>query len=205
MTDGSGSHHQFIPEAELITLRKKEAIAAAKSLGIASEDVVFLDFPDGELQQQSTQARERVRDLLQQSQPQQVFIPYIRETHPDHLATNQIVLAALKNSSQVAVYEYPVWYWHHFPWTKIGDRDSKTAYLKASIKAKLGWQLITEFNYRVEIEPVKSQKQLALAQHQTQMKRLVDDSDWGLLEDVSEGEWLECFFQDREIFRRTVI
>ena len=204
MTDGSFSHYRFIPRDKLIELRQQEAIAAAQILGIASKDVRFLKFSDGELQQESSSAIARVQELLQQERPQQVFIPYIRETHPDHWATNQIVLAALDNYPQkIAVYEYPVWYWHHFPWTRTGKRDSRLGYLKASIKAKGGWQLLQEFNYRVAIESVKSQKQLALAQHQTQMKRLVDDPNWGLLKDVSDGEWLDCFFQNQEIFRLT--
>jgi LmbE family N-acetylglucosaminyl deacetylase len=196
-------------EAELIVLRQQEAIQAAQTLNVASENVMFFGFRDGELQQSLNMAIAKVQELLRQNQPQQVFIPYIRETHPDHLATNQIVWAALTNykseyESEIAVYEYPVWYWHHFPWTQ-SDRNSRLNYLKASLKAKLGWQLIQEFNYRVAIDPVKSQKQLALAQHQTQMKRLIDDPNWGLLQDVSNGEWLECFFQTQEIFRRTVI
>ena len=206
MTDGSQSHHQFMTEAELIALRQQEAIKAASSLNVAPEDVVFCDFRDGELQQSSVKAIAKVRELLIQNQPQQVYIPYVRETHPDHLATNQIVLAALEDyTSEVAVFEYPVWYWHHYPWTRTSDRDSRMAYLKASIKAKLGWQVIQEFNYRVAIEPAKSQKRLALAQHQTQTKRLADDPNWGLLQDVADGEWLECFFQTNEIFRRTTI
>ena len=206
MTDGSQSHHQWIDESELISLRQTEAIKAARTLKVASEDVVFLGFRDGELSSSMTEAIARVEDLLGSNRPQQVFIPYIRETHPDHLATNQIVLAALKNYQlPVVVYEYPVWYWHHFPWTATGDRDSCKAYLKASLKAKFGWQLVREFNYRVDIEPVKSLKQQALARHQTQTKRLVDDPNWGTLQDVSDGEWVECFFQNQEIFRRTII
>ena len=206
MTDGSQSHHHFIPEDELIALRQQEAVKAAQTLDVAAEDVVFFGFRDGELQQSSARAIALVRELLVQNQPQQVYIPYVRETHPDHLATNQIVLAALEDyTPEVTVFEYPVWYWHHYPWTKTSDRDSRLAYLKASIKAKLGWQMIQEFNYRVAIEPVKSQKQLALAQHQTQTKRLTDDPNWGLLQDVADGEWLECFFQTNEIFRRTTI
>jgi LmbE family N-acetylglucosaminyl deacetylase len=206
MTDGSRSHDRFIPEAELIVLRQQEAVQAAQTLNVEAENVVFLGFRDGELSQSLIKAIAiaQVQKLLLQNQPQQLFIPYIRETHPDHLATNQIVLAALSNyAPEVAVYEYPVWYWHHFPWTK-SDRNLQLNYFKASLKAKLGWQLIQEFNYRVAIEPVKSQKELALAQHQTQMKRLIDDPNWGLLQDVSKGEWLKCFFQTQEIFRRTI-
>ena len=206
MTDGSQSHHHWMGESKLRSLRVTEAINAAGTLKVAPEDVVFLGFRDGELSDWATEAIANAKELVKIHQPQQVFIPYVRETHPDHLATNQIVLAALKDyTPEVAVYEYPVWYWHHFPWTTTGKSDSRKAYIKASIKAKLGWQLIQEFNYRVDIASVKSLKQQALAQHQTQTSRLVDDPNWGLLQDVSDGEWVECFFQDREIFRRTII
>ena len=206
MSDGSQSHHRFIEESELIALRQKEALKAARTLKVASEDVIFLGFRDGKLSESTAEAIAPIGELLRQHQPRQVFVPYVRETHPDHLATNRIVLAALDSYGlEVAVYEYPVWYWHHFPWTTAGKEVSTTAYLKASIKAKFGLQLIQEFNYRVAIEPVKSLKQQALAQHQTQTKRLVDDPNWGLLQDISNGEWVECFFQTNEIFRRTVI
>ncbi|MGL5941274.1 MAG: PIG-L deacetylase family protein [Waterburya sp.] len=206
MTDGSLSHHHFIPKAKLTTLRQQEAIAATKCLGLKSEQVIFLGFGDGELKQAQEKAIKDIEKLLLANQPQQIFIPYVRETHPDHLASNQIVLAALANYPQeIAVYEYPVWYWHHYPWTKPwGDRALKIAYLKASLKARLGQQLLQEFNYRVDIESVIEKKELALAQHQTQMQRLVDHPDWGTLKDVSEGEWLKCFFQTQEIFRRTI-
>ena len=207
MTDGSRSHDRFIPEKKLIALRRQEAVKAAECLGLRPENVWFLDFRDGELADRQTIAIERVRQLLLDHQPQQVFIPYVREAHPDHLATNEIVFGALASHPQeVAIYEYPVWYWHHFPWTaNWGDRASQIAYLKASIKAKLGWQAVQEFDYRVDIESIRSQKQLALSQHHTQMERLVDSPDWGLLKDVADGEWLECFFQPQEIFRRTII
>ncbi len=203
MTDGSRSHHHLIPEEQLIILRQQEAIKAAECMKLTPEDVIFLGIRDGELQSSSATAIATVKKLLVQHQPQQVFIPYVRETHPDHLATNLTVVAALDDyPHEVDIYEYPVWYWHHYPWTTVGRHDSRLAYLKASIKAGFGWQLIQEFNCRVAINIVKSQKQLALAQHQTQMKRLVDDPSWGLLEDVADGEWLECFFQTQEIFRR---
>ena len=206
MTDGRLSHHHFIAQDKLIELRQQEAVLAAQKLGIAPEEVLFFGYSDGGLQQSSSEAIALVSELLEKNNPQQLFIPYVRETHPDHLATNQIVLAAVnKYDRDLVIYEYPIWYWHHFPWTKTGKKDSRIKYLKASLKAKIGWQLISEFNSRVEIEPFLTTKQLALAQHQTQMKRMVKDPNWGLLEDPADGEWLDCFFQKFEIFRRTII
>ena len=71
MTDGSQSHHHFIPEDELIALRQQEAVKAAQTLNVAAEDVVFFGFRDGELQQSSARAIALVRELLVQNQPQQ--------------------------------------------------------------------------------------------------------------------------------------
>lgn len=206
MTDGSRSHHRFIPENELIVLRQQEAVAAAKTLGVAAENLVFLNFRDGELARESDKAIIKVVQLLQQYQPQQVFVPYVRETHPDHLATYQVVVSALVRLRQnLEIYEYPIWYWHHFPWTQAGAKDSRLDHFKASIKAKWGNQLLQEFNYRVDIAGVEGQKRQALAAHRTQTKPLTESPDWGLLQDVADGEWLECFFQTQEIFRRTII
>lgn len=203
MTDGSRSHNHLMPEAELIELRQQEAIKAAKILDVVSQDIVFLDFRDGELQQSSKKAIARVEELLRKNQPQELFIPYERELHHDHLATNQIVLNALKSyEKEVTVYEYPIWYWSHYPWTKRREYDPRRNYFKDSAQAKLGLQLLEEFNCRVNIEAVRDKKRLALAQHKTQMNRLIEVPEWLILADTSGGEWLECFFRTQEIFRR---
>jgi FkbM family methyltransferase len=205
MTDGSRSHHRFIPELELKSLRQQEALSASSRLGLPASEVIFWDYRDGELNNSFRQAVEQTKDLLTQEKPQQVFIPYYRETHPDHYATNRIVTTALTEifNRDVTIYEYPVWYWHHFPWTSAsGDRRSQQwDYFKASLKAAFGWQIVKEFNSRVDISDLQQSKRDALDQHQTQMTRLVADDGWGTLHDVSNGEWLECFFQTNEIFR----
>ncbi|WP_036476642.1 PIG-L deacetylase family protein [Myxosarcina sp. GI1] len=206
MTDGSGSHSHLMPESKLVSLRQQEALAAAKVLGLQTEDVFFLGFKDGELTQQRERAISKVREILQQERPTAVYIPYFRETHPDHFGTNQIVTAALKEyEEKVTVYEYPVWYWHHWPWTRItGGRQEKISLSKIALKAWLGWQIFREFDCYVKIDRVKKRKRDALMQHRTQVERLVDDPNWGILSDVSDGEWLDCFFQPYEIFRSFV-
>jgi hypothetical protein len=48
-------------------------------------------------------------------------------------------------------------------------------------------------------------KRTALAQHKSQMTQLIPNSNWLTLADVSNGEFLACFFQDYEFFRQYTI
>ncbi|MGQ0571076.1 MAG: hypothetical protein ACT4P5_16365, partial [Armatimonadota bacterium] len=71
--------------------------------------------------------------------------------------------------------------------------------------ALAGARLLHEFTCAVDISDVLERKQIALAQHRSQMSRLVPDPAWRTLGDVDGGEFLRCFFQPREIFRRSVV
>ncbi|MCB0213283.1 MAG: PIG-L family deacetylase, partial [Anaerolineae bacterium] len=90
-TDGSASN-KIMPKEELAALRISEALAACELLHISSSDVSFLGFEDGMLNQCIDAAVEKVTDILQRDRPQQLFIPYFRDQHKDHQATNQIVV-----------------------------------------------------------------------------------------------------------------
>jgi LmbE family N-acetylglucosaminyl deacetylase len=207
MTDGCRSHARLLSEQKLKAIRAEEALAAAKVLGLSTDDVIFLAYKDGQLHHHQAEAVAKVRDILQQYQPEQVFIPYYRETPLDHFYTNQIVVEALATSNkQVTVYEYPVWYWYHWPWTGItGSRREQLDCLKSTLKYGMGWQLLQDFRDRVSIKDVLEVKRRALAQHKSQMERLSSDTNWSTLGDIAKGEWLACFFQDYEVFHRSVL
>jgi GlcNAc-PI de-N-acetylase len=55
LTDGSGAnaHLGVVAPDELRQIREAEAIVAAQTLGVAAENVVFLNFQDGQLQRWS--------------------------------------------------------------------------------------------------------------------------------------------------------
>jgi hypothetical protein len=55
----------------------------------------------------------------------------------------------------------------------------------------------------VDIRDVLENKGAALAQHRSQMERIVADERWLTLEQIAEGEFLERFYQPREFFRRS--
>lgn len=204
MTDGSRSHKRLISEQELKSIRKSEALAATQTLGVEPSAILFLEYKYGELNNSQDEAIPKVAELLQCHQPEEIFLPYHKEAPLDHSATNRLVLSALEICKiKAIVYEYPIWYWRHWPWTSLtGDRREILSVLKDSLASGLGLHLLRDFRYSVYIGDVLELKRAALAQHKSQMKQLVPDSRWKTLGDISNGEFLECFFQDYEIFHQ---
>lgn len=205
MTDGSRSHN-LMPADELKWMRVNEALAASRLLGLEESDICFLEFEDGELSKNLDPAIARVREILLQRRPEEVFIPYYKDKDPslDHVATNRIVVSALQvYGGEATTYEYPVWFWRHWPWvSKPVARTPRKAWrvLKSSLVS--GSSLLRDFRCSVYIGDVLELKRAALNQHRSQMTRLIPNSHWATLGDMSDGEFLECFFQGREIFHR---
>lgn len=205
MTDGSRSHAALMPESKLRDLRQKEAMKAAQVLGVPFESVTFLEFGDGQLSQNKAQAIAAISKLLKRHRPAEVFMPYSLEPPPDHAVTYHAAIAALNQLSlSPTIYTYPIWYWQHWPWTKLvgNSRRETLGVIKASLISRLGTAMFQDFQHSVSIREVLEQKQLALNQHQSQMQRFDDNLAWPILADVSDGEFLACFFQDYEIFHR---
>jgi LmbE family N-acetylglucosaminyl deacetylase len=202
MTDGSSSHDQLMPKAQLKLIRADEAIAAAKMMGIAEDNVMFLEFPDGKLAQHQAIATQKVLNILLHYRPQEIFVPYRRDGQPDHTATYRIVRKALQQSMlHTTVYEYPIWFWRHWPWTGFGDTWQESLdILKATFRAAGGLEMLINFQSAVFIGDVLDLKQTVLNQHQSQMFPILPDAYWPTLHEVCRGEFLECFFQDYEFF-----
>jgi LmbE family N-acetylglucosaminyl deacetylase len=202
LTDGSGSHRELMSGADMSRLRAQEARDACAVLGVASEHVLFLNFPDGHLTQHLDEAVPRVVEVLQRLQPAEVFVPHYYDGPPDHLATTQAVLSALRVSGWPAVvYEYPVWLWCHWPWIRLPRKLREIVHaLRQSAKANR--HLLRECRCSVNISDVLDLKRTALARHRSQMEQLVPDPRWTTLGNVFNGDFLPCFFQKREIFYR---
>ncbi len=205
MTDGSRSHPDHINPAELRLIRREESLLACQALGVEATNVTFLDIEDGRLADYQDLAQAKVAEILQAIQPAQVFIPYRHDPHPDHIQTSLCVLAALQHCQMpMTVYEYPVWAWNHQPWTPA--EPGTLGYLrglKKSMTWVFGLRMVREFRWAVPIQPVLAAKRSALAHHQTQFTEFRPHVNWVKLQDFSNGEFLECFFQDYELFRRS--
>jgi LmbE family N-acetylglucosaminyl deacetylase len=206
MTDGSASHQRFIAEQELKTIRHAEAISACEALGVEATNVVFLDFKDGQLGSFLQEAVQKAGAILRQHASEQIFMPYSNDTTPDHQATQAIVLAALRESRQhTVVYEYPIWFWAHWPWISTLPA-SPSQVIQQAMSSLVSWmRLLKDLRCLVPITDVMEQKRTALQQHRSQTTRLLPDSGWPILSDVADGEFLKCFFQEHEVFYRYTI
>jgi len=207
MTDGRRSHRHLISEDELKSIRAREALAASHMLGVEKNDVVFFEFECGKLGENQELAISKVIDILVDRKPKEVFVPYYKEPSSwseDHLATNRIVVSALQiYGRRIVIYEYPIWFWCHWPWASRGSTRSMWEILSALKESLLsGLSMLRDFQCSVYIEGVLEIKRAALDQYKSQMTRLIPDPRWQTLPDLSNGEFLACFFQQHEIFRR---
>jgi len=204
MTDGSTSHRRFLAGEELSRLRKSEALAAARVLGLAPGDVQFLDFPDSKLGSWHDMAVDAVLAILRQHRPKEVFVPYEADGTPDHEATWRIVTEAVAHSDlALRFYEYPVWFWNQWPWVPFKvtcNRETGQTFWRMC-RAGFGLECFKKFRAGVFVGDVLEQKRDALGQHRSQMTALKPGVAWPTLPEVSGGDFLKCFFQEFEVFR----
>jgi len=203
MTDSSKSHRHLISGDKLGAIRASEGLAASRILGLKAYDVFSLGFEDGKLSEHLDAATDKAIKILFQQYPEEIFMPYYRDKHPDHVATNRIVAAALHMYGRKAIiYEYPVWFWHHWPWICLPTRRPRGLLLALQHSFVSGVHFLRDFRWSVYIGDVLEGKRAALDQYKSQMTRLIPDPRWLTLSDVSGGDFLECFFQEHEIFHR---
>lgn len=98
-----------LPREEAWAIREGEAEESARILGIAN--VTFLRRPDRFLGDGIEEAAAELRPLLERQQPQLIYLPHACDGHPDHLACQPIVQAALSGSliPPPAMFGYEVW------------------------------------------------------------------------------------------------
>jgi LmbE family N-acetylglucosaminyl deacetylase len=89
-TDGRLAGAAPTPD-QVATLRRDEAFAAARLLGV--ERLEWLGLPEGSWQQH--ELRTLLRDLLERHQPTMVYAPSRVDFHPEHLAVAQALAWAL--------------------------------------------------------------------------------------------------------------
>ena len=187
VSDGGGST-TLIPRDELTAMRKQESLNAGRVLGV--DDIYFLDFPDGHLGEHMPAAIERVAEILRQESPEEVFVPYCREPMKqaaDHVAVTNIVLAALRRQPKpVTVWEYPVWFWLHWPW--VGFAQNTPPIEAQTYLEEFSFWLILEhapfwiLNIRSILPMCCSRSVWRSRQHKSQTEKLIDDPGWVTLE-----------------------
>lgn len=203
MTDGAASHAPaLIERTALAAEREAEARSAARVLGVEAGDLTFLGHPDGALGTRHEAAVEEVAELLRQRRPAQVFAPYRHDGLPDHVATRDIVVAALDRVDEpVDLYTYPVWFWSHWPWMRDSAMVPPFARRRRLRRSAAGaLRAVSDLGVRVPIGAERDTKRRALDEHRSQMTRRADDPAWHVLADVAEGDFLARLLGDDEFF-----
>lgn len=116
LTDGSGSHpgHPVLTPAAVCALRRTEAIAAMRELGLCADNLHFLNAPDGRLDRLQPNEAEllqsRLATILRKLRPSSVYLPCRGDGSSEHDAAFMLAQAAIARA-QIAprLLEYPIW------------------------------------------------------------------------------------------------
>lgn len=204
VTDGRTSHAKFIDPEQLVAIRKSESLAAIRELGADPACCEFLDFPDGELARHTDAAVARIKAILAEFRPQEIYVPHRADRQPDHIATFEIVRrAASEQAMPVTVFEYPIWLYHSWPWT-WGSSGSGT-FQRVRVISESVWQIAFRCRTHIDVSGVLSRKRDAIAAYRSQMERRDGNPKWPIMDDVSGGEFIRYFSRNVEVFRRSVL
>ena len=164
VSDGAASHPGSVkyPPPVLRDLREAESRESLRRLGVGEDAAVFLRLPDGALPLPDAAhfdaAVYAVGSALAALKPDTLLLPWRRDPHPDHRATSTIVQAALQGTDHPPrVMEYPIWAW---------ERADTNALPKQG----------EVMPFRLDIRTVVARKTEAIAAHESQVTRLIDDA-----------------------------
>jgi LmbE family N-acetylglucosaminyl deacetylase len=118
-TDGRHSLHSSKLSADaLVEIREEEARRAGAILGLPPENMTFLRFEDGRLADHRRLLYDRLVDILDRINPEEIFVSSIIDAHPDHRALAEVgrELAHARRDRFLVLYEYPVWFWDPRIW-----------------------------------------------------------------------------------------
>lgn len=205
ITDGSASHNLHAGPDALGKLRAEEALEAARCLGVPADRVTFLNIPDGRAADHLDEITGSLVDLMRAWRPECVYVVHGCDPPSDHRATFAALTKAIHAyGGRLTVFEYPVWYWYHWPWVALsGDLPgmwrinlAQTARMAAGLRSL--WRL----NALVDVSDAIETKRGALAAHRTQTARPAGRPDWPVLRDLGRGDFLARLTSDYEVFNR---
>jgi LmbE family N-acetylglucosaminyl deacetylase len=180
-TDGRHSLHSGKVSADaLVEIREEEARRAGAILGLSDENIAFLRFEDGRLADHRRPLRERLVDILDTMNPEEIFVSSIIDNHPDHRVLAELMreLAQARRDRFPVLYEYPIWFWDPRIW-----RVRHLHELRARI---------------VRMEEFRMRKREAIAAYRSQVTNLTSETGWTTLRQGFVRQFLqpeETFFE----------
>ncbi|HKV45500.1 MAG TPA: PIG-L deacetylase family protein [bacterium] len=179
MTDGRRGVPAAAEEARI--LREGEALDAAEILGVPRARLAFLRYEDRRLSEHVDEATQAVRQMVSALGVEELFVPYRKDFHPDHIATWQIGRASCPPGGRL--YEYPIWY-GPWIWNRLRgwSRVAAASQLADSVRG-----------VKVCVADVAAIKRQALAAYRSQLTEFEPLGPWG-------SRFLEGFSGSYEVF-----
>lgn len=127
LTKGENSHFDspFISKDLLKEERVKLTQKAASKIKLPIENITFLDFKDGNINDKDSEII-KLELLINSIKPDAVFVPYHFEGNKDHETTSIIVKSITKNTP-IHLIEYCVWFWRTLPLREVFKIEWKNA------------------------------------------------------------------------------
>jgi LmbE family N-acetylglucosaminyl deacetylase len=102
----------------LVEIREEEARRACAILGLPCENIAFLRFEDCRLADHRRLLRNRLFDIFDAMNPEEIFVSSIIDNHPDHRVLAELgrELAQARHDRFPVLYEYPIWFWDPRIW-----------------------------------------------------------------------------------------
>jgi LmbE family N-acetylglucosaminyl deacetylase len=159
-------------------IREEEARRACAILGLPCENITFLRFEDRRLADHRGLLRDRLFDILDTMNPEEIFVSSIIDNHPDHRVLAELgrELAQARRDRFPVLYEYPIWFWDPRIW-----RVTRLLQLRTRI---------------VRTEEFRTRKREAIAAYRSQVTNLLGETRRAPL----RRGFLRQFLQAEEIF-----
>ena len=198
MTDGRLGHTPFtenMTDAELAKVRMKEALEAAKVMGVQKDHVIFYGYHDQSLGKMKfhDEIVSRLVDSISKQKPDLIYLAITNYQHQDHLAMYFLVFEALdqaKYRADIRV-SIPKGFMSMVrPAPNNAEIQQKFKHIKETFPV--------ENKIEIDISDTISQKRDAIKAHETQMgmfSNLIDPDDD--FEDIL-GEIFEDVYKDRK-------
>lgn len=106
---GAMSHPHF-KEDIIKSIREKETEKVSRKVGL--KEIIHLDLKDTELKKEMRDKKiiQKIRLMIEKYKPEKIFTVSGSETHPDHVAVNEIVLNAVDSlKKKYPVYTFNIW------------------------------------------------------------------------------------------------
>ncbi len=205
VTDGAASHGDRVAGDKLRAIREAEAVEAVRRLGGSAECVTFLRFPDGSAIHHIEAIKQSIVPLLDQWRPQSIYVTHRNEPPSDHIAANRAVWAAVRTLGlKTTLFEYPVWYWYHWPWMRMrGDLPGLWRMkLKQTLLTGVGLRSFFALDTRAYVGDALNAKREALAAHVSQVGGVEGAEPGPTLQQLSRGDFTARLLSDYETFAR---